>query len=72
MFKYLYIAEEKLILKFCRDWLGPLVFEIYINDLPDRITSAGMSMNGVRSHLHAPLHIIIYLGVLLLLVQNFI
>ena len=47
MFKYLYIGEEKLILKFCRDWLGPLVFEIYINDLSDRITSAGMSMNGV-------------------------
>ena len=33
------IGGEKLILEFCKDWLGTLLFVIYINDLPDRITS---------------------------------
>ena len=33
---------------------------------------AGLSMNSVRSHSHAPTHINIYLGMLLLHVQNFI
>ena len=33
---------------------------------------AVLSMNSVRSHSHAPIHISIYLGMLLLHVQNFI
>ena len=33
---------------------------------------AGLSMNSVRLHSHAPTHISIYLGMLLLHVQNFI
>ena len=32
---------------------------------------AGMSMNGMQSHLHVPTRPSIYLGVLLLQVQNF-
>ena len=44
-----------------------------IFDCPsDILHVSGLSMNGMQSHLHVPIHASIYLGVPLLQVQNFI
>ena len=49
--------------------MGKTKLMICVEDLD---TKSGLSMNGMGSHLHAPTHASIYMGMLLLLMQNFI